>query len=191
MEFIFDYNQKQEIRKGDILLAEPFMTDPNFERAVVLVCEHNEEEGSFGLVLNKPSVVQMEDISLNLAKEHELFIGGPVEQDTLHYLHTMSDVKGAVKLRNGVYWGGEFEHLQFMAENGFLTTDNCRFFMGYSGWSHLQLRDELENNSWIVSHQDPSIIFKEESDTLWQSVLKNMGGKYKVLSNYPRDPRWN
>ena len=37
-----------------LLLSMPQLLDPNFERSVILLCEHG-TEGAFGLVLNRPT----------------------------------------------------------------------------------------------------------------------------------------
>ncbi len=65
------------------------------------------------------------------------------------------------------------------------------FFLGYSGWGEGQLQNELENKSWIVGQATSDEIFEIQPEVFWRSILRNMGGKYKVLSNYPIDPRLN
>ena len=69
---------------------------------------------------------------------------------------------------------------------------NYRFFVGYSGWSPGQLLEELNAKSWIVyQNKDENLIFDFSSQDLWKKVLREMGGKYRVISNYPVDPRLN
>ena len=184
-------NKDSTLHKGYMLVSEPFLPDPNFERSVILICEHQEETGSFGLVLNKPTYIQVNDVTELENVDSNLFIGGPVEQNTLHFIHTLSDLEGAIPLKDGVYWGGNFEELREYATQGKVYPDNCRFFMGYSGWGKDQLKIELEQNAWIISKVDLNIIFEMEPDMLWSEILKTMGGKYKMFANYPTDPRLN
>ncbi len=182
----------REPAKGKILISEPFLPDPNFTRTVVLICEHN-EEGTFGLVLNKPSLLHLKDVMENISrKDHLLYIGGPVQQDTLHYIHRRGDIDGAIAIAPGIFWGGNFEKMLLLLESGQADPKDFQFFLGYSGWGKTQLLDELAQNSWIVSDiVTPRQIFETAADSLWKQVLSEMGGKFKMFSNYPLDPRSN
>ncbi|HEX9955639.1 MAG TPA: YqgE/AlgH family protein, partial [Fibrella sp.] len=68
---------------------------------------------------------------------------------------------------------------------------DARFFIGYSGWESGQLTKELDEKTWIISQTDADFLFSTPADNLWRDILKRMGGQYKVLSNYPVDPRLN
>lgn len=179
--------------KGDLLISEPFLPDPNFERSVILVCEHN-EDGALGFVLNKPTELQLEDVMEEInGFEKTLHKGGPVQEDTLHFIHRAGDMlEGSQEIANGIYWGGNFEQLLSLINTKQLDPDDFIFFVGYSGWSPGQLDNELDEDSWIVYKQaGTEDIFNASPESLWRNVLNNMGGKYRVLSNYPIDPRLN
>ncbi|GAA4847074.1 YqgE/AlgH family protein [Algivirga pacifica] len=191
MEFNLSFSQNTALKRGDLLLAEPFLGDPNFARSVILVCEHEEEKGSFGLILNRPSNLKINEVTDQLSVEQTLYVGGPVEHNTLHFLHRFGELEGAIPLKNGVFWGGNFEQIKEYALMGKLQEDNCRFFMGYSGWGGMQLKEELTRHSWVITHANLSSIFTISSEQLWRKVLQAMGGKYKVMSNYPVEPRMN
>jgi putative transcriptional regulator len=178
--------------KGNLLIAEPFIGDPNFERTVVLLCEHN-EEGSFGFVLN-----QICEFTLNQVLEEPLYtdmplsFGGPVAQNTLHFIHRLGNqIDDAQQITAGVYWGGDFEQIRTLLQIGKLTENDVRFFVGYSGWSSGQLLQEIKEKVWITTPADTTLLFDTESPELWRTILKRMGGRYKMLSNYPIDPRLN
>jgi putative transcriptional regulator len=191
MEF-FKYKNKLDPKKGRILVSEPYLPDPNFERTIILLCEHN-DDGSFGFVLNKPSLAKIADVMEGIqAIDLPVFVGGPVQQDTLHYLHRCSDLEGAVLISDDVYWGGNFESLMLKIDTKQVSAADIKFFLGYSGWSAGQLDEELEVESWIVSDKlNGALIFETDPDTMWQQALKLMGGRYSVYSNYPVDPRMN
>ncbi len=180
-------------QNGSLLISEPFLGDPNFERSVVLLCSHNEEEGTFGLVLNRKSNLKLSDVIdiYNDSFDAELSIGGPVQYNTLHYIHKLADLPQAVKLKEDLYWGGDFEMLRTMIDSGIVSTADIKFFLGYSGWTPGQLQEEVDKNVWIVNNNAANKLFNLEADKLWRSILQQMGGKYKVLSNYPLDPRLN
>ncbi len=188
--FEFPLNDKKEVKQGDLLIAEPFLSDPNFARSVVLVCEHS-SEGSFGLVINKPAELSIEEATNFMFVDNNIFVGGPVEQDTLHFIHTIAQLENAIPLKNGVYWGGDYEQLKEMNADGMVNKRNCRFFAGYSGWGKGQLKGELDDDSWVISRIPLDILFELDADKIWQEVLRLMGNRYKILSNYPIDPRLN
>lgn len=177
--------------KGKLLIAEPFLGDPNFERSVVLLCEHN-ENGSFGFVLNQQTNLKLEDVIDDVYADFPLFLGGPVEQNTLHFIHRLGDIiDGTIDIGNGLFWTGDFDSVRSLLNIGKIKENDIRLFIGYSGWSEGQLEFEMKRNSWIVSETDANFIFDTPTDQFWRSVLKRMGGEYKVLSNYPTDPRLN
>ncbi len=184
-----DLNQNKAITKGCLLISEPFLPDPNFERSVILVCDH-QENGTFGLILNKPTDMQLSDVS-DFTIEELLYGGGPVEANTLHFIHTISAVEGCVELQNGVYWGGNLSQLQTYSNTGILNERNSRFFIGYSGWAKNQLKQEIDQKTWIIADFDLERIFRIDPTELWREVLRSMGGKYKMFANFPADPRLN
>jgi len=193
MEKFFDYNTELTPQKGDLLISEPFLPDPNFNRTVVLLCEHN-EMGSFGFVLNKPSNLKMSEIMEDLGGlEIEAYLGGPVQQDTLHFIHRRPELfENSIEITDGLFWGGEYEKLKLLADTGQINPNEFKFFVGYSGWSGGQLSNELEENSWIISRNiEIEHIFDTKPDKLWKIALEKLGGKYRMFSNYPVDPRLN
>ena len=191
MEF-FKYRNKIKPEKGRLLISEPFLPDPNFERTVVLLCEHN-EEGSFGFVLNKPSILKVNEVMEELTNlDNLVFVGGPVQQDTLHFIHRNATLENAVEIVERIYWGGAFENLMLLLETRQIAAGDVRFFLGYSGWGPGQLEAELEQDSWIVcDYVTDQLLFDTGSDVMWRKALENMGGRFSVYSNYPVDPRLN
>jgi len=178
---------------GCLLISEPFLQDENFVRSVILLCDAN-EKGSFGLVLNKLSMFKLGDLLEEMSYlESEVYVGGPVEQDTLHFIYCGEKMlEGSVQLAPRLWWGGDFSELVAKQKSGLLDKKNFRFFIGYSGWSEGQLDAELEQKSWIVCNNHfTQHIFFSDPDELWRDILKNMGGEYQVLANYPIDPRLN
>ncbi|MBN8578404.1 MAG: YqgE/AlgH family protein [Cytophagales bacterium] len=188
----FKYKNKIEPAKGRLLISEPYLPDPNFERTTVLLTEHN-DAGSVGFILNKPSDSLVGEIMEDLKLFHSrIFIGGPVEQDTLHYIHQLPDLEDAIKLQEGLYWGGNFEQLLSLIETQQVRATDIKFFLGYSGWSPGQLADELKVDSWIVSNLlTAKLVFETEPDQMWKLAMRGLGGRFSVYANYPADPRLN
>lgn len=182
----------KEAQAGNLLIAEPFMPDDNFRSTVIFLCANN-EEGSFGFVLNRPL-----DLKLNQAIQDfpefnaRLYLGGPVQADTLHFLHTRGDIlNGGKEVLEGVFWGGDFEQLKFLVDTKQISKEEIKFFLGYSGWEKGQLAAEISEKTWIISNAKADFIFTDEGSQLWRTVLKDMGGKYKLMGNLPEDPSLN
>jgi putative transcriptional regulator len=187
-------HRNQTPQAGELLLSEPFLQDDNFSRAVILVCEHEDKIGSVGFVMNKPSILNLGDLVTELDfLKAEVFVGGPVEQSTLHFIYFgVQLMEESKSLGNGVWWGGDFSDLIQHINSGELDLNQVRFFMGYSGWSSGQLAAELSAQSWIV-YSDPwsQELFDNSPDQLWRSLMKRKGGDFEIQSNYPIDPRLN
>ena len=183
---------KREVKSGNILLAEPFMLDPNFKRAAVLLCEHS-EEGSVGFIMNKPLNMQVEELIADFPEfESEVLYGGPVQTDTIHYIHNLGDLlEDSIKVAEGVYWGGDFDKLKFLIRSQLVAPENIRFFVGYSGWSEGQLADEMEIGSWIVADMNTNYLFNSNPKELWKQVMQNKGDIFTVISQMPDGPNLN
>lgn len=191
MEF-FRYKNKFLPQKGGLLLSEPYLADPNFERTTILLTEHN-DEGSVGFILNKPSDSRVSEV-LNDLKEFDarIFIGGPVQQDTLHFIHRVPGLEDSIEIVAGLFWGGNFDQLISRIETKQVGATDIKFFLGYSGWSAGQLDEELKVDSWIVSDQvSEELVFETEPDNMWKKAMRGLGGRFSVYSNYPADPRMN
>jgi putative transcriptional regulator len=191
MDF-FKYRNKIKPEKGRLLISEPFLPDPNFERTVVLLCDHN-EEGSFGFVLNKPSILKVTEVMDSIHNLDEIvYVGGPVQQDSLHFIHRNLNLENAIEICKGISWGGNFERLILLADTKQIPLQDIRFFLGYSGWGPGQLEAELEEESWIVcDHVTDELLFDTDPQIMWKKALDNLGGRFSMYSNYPTDPRLN
>src|SRR5450432_3405990 len=129
---------------GILLIADPFLKDPNFLRTVVFLCEHK-EEGSFGFVLNRQYENTLDELIPEL-KSHPIpvYYGGPVEVDTIHFLHQYPDeIPGGQEVLKGIYWGGDFEALVDLIKNETVDCEKIRCFIGYCGWSTGPLNEEM------------------------------------------------
>lgn len=179
-------SNKIEIKAGTILLAEPFMLDPNFKRSVVLICEHN-DVGTTGFILNKPVDIKIHELVPDFPESKAaVHIGGPVAVDSLHFLHNVGDLlDNSQEVCPGVYWGGDFEKLKFLMETGVIQDQNIRFFIGYSGWSEGQLIEEMQETSWLTEVMDANYLFRVKPFVLWQTVLHNKGNTYTVIAQMP------
>lgn len=179
--------------KGVLLVAEPsIIGDVSFNRSVVLLAEHN-DSGSVGFILNKPLEYTLKDFIPEVNSDLIVYNGGPVEQDNLYFIHRVPElVPDSVEISNGIYWGGDFNAILGLLQDGALNKDQIRFFLGYSGWASEQLDQELEVNSWVVIQNtyENSIIGKSD-DNFWKEKMIEFGGDYVLWSNAPENPNYN
>lgn len=177
---------------GILLIADPFLKDPNFLRTVVFLCEHK-EEGSFGFVLNRQYENTLDELIPEL-EGHKIpvYYGGPVQIDSIHFLHQYPDeIPGGQEVIKGVYWGGDFDAVVNIVKNSVIDIDKIRFFIGYSGWSEGQLPDEMNEKTWLAVKATRKLIFHKSCAEIWKDSLKHLGGDYEMMANFPIDPQLN
>lgn len=177
---------------GILLISDPFLKDPNFLRSVVFICEHR-DEGSFGFVINKSVEPELGDLIEGAEGiRFPVYEGGPVQKDTLHFIHQRPDlIPGGAEVVAGIFWGGDFEEVLSLLRSKQLREEDIRFFLGYSGWSEGQLEEELAEKSWITRQASPSLVFNADTNAVWKDALGELGGEYKQMTNYPIDPQLN
>ena len=180
-------------KKGRILIAEPFLSGSYFNRSVVFLVSHG-ENGSTGFILNKKIEYPLSEFIIDIPHfKSDVFIGGPVNTDSLYYIHTMGkSIPGSIHICNGIFWGGDFPILQQFINSELIRPDQVLFFLGYSGWEQGQLEEEIEENSWLVSDISPEKVMNSSFQKyMWLDTVRNIGGKYKLWENYPENPMLN
>lgn len=177
---------------GILLISDPFLQDPNFMRTVVFLCEH-QAEGSFGFVLNRKYEATLDTLMPELEEpEIPVYYGGPVQVDTIHFLHQYPDeIPGGVEVMNGIYWGGDFQLALDMIRSRRINRQKIRFFIGYSGWSSGQLENELKEKAWLTVKATHQLVFHKNEEEIWKDSLRHLGGDYEMMINFPIDPQLN
>ncbi len=177
---------QKKVKTGDVLLSEPFMLDSNFRRSAVLLCDHN-DEGSLGFILNKRLDMRVDELIADFPEFNApVYYGGPVQTDTIHYVHNMGDLlEESHPVSEGVWWGGNFEKLKFLITSELILPKNIRFFVGYSGWTEGQLEEEMDLKSWVVAGMHPNYLFKSKPGKLWEQIMSNKGDTYAVIATLP------
>ena len=181
-----------DLINGTILIADPFLKDPNFMRTVIFLCDH-EAAGSFGFVLNRKWKRVVSELVPDLADcNFPVHYGGPVQMETLHFLHRCPDViSGGVEITDGIFWGGNFEEVSVLIQSNWIKENQIRFFAGYSGWSEGQLEEELKEKSWLTTKGNKKLVFHNDENLVWQDAIKQIGGEYEQIIHYPIDPTLN
>lgn len=178
-----------QIQKGTFLIASPELETGFFFRGVLLVCEHN-INGSFGLVINKVLDLELPEEILNIENLENprvgIRAGGPVQTNQMMLLHTSKQIENqTLKICEGVYLGGDLPFLQDSIAN----TDgpNIHLCFGYTGWGTGQLEREFLDGQWFLHPANANHIFHTPPEKLWQTLLREMGGKYTTYSMIPED----
>ncbi len=166
--------KNKKIQSGDLILANPVLDGTYFEGALILIVIFN-EEGAFGLVLNKSSVMPIREVfdpvPNVLQKRRRFYMGGPMDDDSLHILRLVSQFTGeGFPFTAGVELGGNWDTIEEL-----LVSDekNQRLFLGYTGWDKGQLESELQEARWekfsgvrvkelLEKWQTPPVITREK-----------------------------
>jgi putative transcriptional regulator len=186
---------------GKLLIAEPMLEDPNFDRTVVLMIEHT-PDGALGVVLNRPTDLEIDAVlgewAALAASPPVLYMGGPVEQNGVLALARRRDLSVGQddELSDTPGWTsvlGEIGTVDLHLDPGDVgpTVDGIRFFAGYSGWGGGQLEAELAEGAWLVVPADPGDVFAPDPDAVWRAVLRRQGGKVAMLAHFPAHPSLN
>lgn len=180
-------------KKGNLLIAKPsIIGDVSFNRAVILIADHN-DMGSVGFILNKPLDYNLKDLIEGVKSDFTVYNGGPVEQDSLYFIHKSPHlIPNSIEISKGVFWGGDFDTVIQLINDKLIVEEDIRFFLGYSGWDENQLNDELESKAWLVSENiyNNQIIGKSYS-SFWREKMLELGGEYSIWSNAPEYPSYN
>lgn len=177
---------------GRLLVASPLLGDPNFDRSVVLMIEHD-AESALGLVLTDPTETEVAEMLPQWAPlvspPDVFFLGGPVSYESVICLggaiggsdesfHRVVGNVGTVDLNQG-------------PDDYPVDLQEIRVFAGYSGWGPGQLEAELAMDAWFVVDADPHDPFMSTPQDLWSMVLARQPGPMAWLANYPIDPSLN
>jgi len=164
----------EDVRAGRLLVATPVLGDPNFRRTVVLVVEDEPEEGTLGVVLNRPTKVPvgrvLEPWTDLVSNPSVVFRGGPVS---------------ALPSRVGLI---DLDTPPQLVAGGIAS---FRVFAGYAGWGPGQLQAEIDEGAWYVLSAEPADVFDPEPEQLWRAVLRRSGGALALVATYPDDPALN
>ncbi|HEY7484307.1 MAG TPA: YqgE/AlgH family protein [Streptosporangiaceae bacterium] len=184
---------------GRLLVATPMLDDPNFRRGVVLVVEHDLQEGTLGVVLNRPTEVPVDRVlppwATLVTGPSVVFQGGPVALDSALALARVPGEEDPLGWRalEGVPAGSRLGLVDLDAPPEVLAAEvtELRVFAGYAGWGAGQLRSEIEEGAWFVLPGEPHDVFIDDPERLWRRVLRRQGGELAIVATFPDDPSLN
>lgn len=178
-----------QLERGTFLISSPEIDTGLFFRGVILLCEHT-SSGSFGLVINKPLDIDLPPELIDLSEASNpsvsLRAGGPVQTNQMMILHNSNAIPDqTLEVCPGVYLGGDLDFLQQVVSDP--EGPEVRLCFGYVGWNAGQLEREFLDGQWHLKPATAHHLFSLPSEKLWQTLLREMGGKYATLSMIPED----
>jgi len=188
----------EAIYVGRLLVATPLLEDPNFRRSVVLILEHDEDGGTLGVILNRPSEIAVHQVlppwDALATGPSVLFQGGPVQTDSALALAAVMSgdeplgwrrLQGKTSTRLGT--------VDLDAPPEILAGEitQMRIFAGYAGWAAGQLESEIREGAWYVVDSEPGDTFNSDPENLWRAVLRRQRNELAFVSTFPDDPTLN
>ena len=165
--------------------------DPNFAKSILFISAHCEDQGSLGVILNRPLGKTLCEMDLSFKDKYfenlPVFEGGPVEKDKLivaawEWMETPSAFK--------LYFGIDLEKAKLLSEKSNSIQVAC--FLGHAGWSPGQLDDELSEDAWLVSNLDYKLFSKmEQEKKIWREAVGSISDELKLLADCPDNPYFN
>lgn len=175
--------------KHHFLIAMPHMADPNFAQALIYLIEHN-QDGAMGLIVNRPSGLNLADILEQLRPEEpidpgsqqvSIFSGGPVQTDRGFVLHP-SDAQFQATLGLGELGVTTSQDVLFAIADGYGPRQHF-IALGYAGWEPGQLEAELVDNAWLSCPAQPHILFDLPHEQRLSAAAASLGVDLGLLSS--------
>lgn len=174
---------------GSFLVASPSLQDPRFQKAVILMCVHDDEQ-AMGIIINKPKPdLKLSGMLPHLEIEGELMCadlpvlyGGPVEPERGFILHTreIMDKNNSLPVGETLALSTSKAVLKSLVSES--APKQSVLSLGYAGWQGGQLEGEIANNSWFVTPASEALIFSEDATRKWKNTLIMAGITPEFLS---------
>ena len=180
-----------EISRGKLLIAMPSLLDPNFRRTVILLCEQG-PEGALGLVVNRPTEVEVSTLISDLSgldPSERVYAGGPVGKNGMLILCRGAAGPSGHEVLDDLFLAKELEALKTPGILG--PKGEIRCYLGYAGWAPGQLEMEIQSGAWRVANGSADLTFDAEPSLLWPQMMRRMGREWAVYATLPSDPGLN
>ena len=189
-----------EVAGGRLLVATPLLTEPTFARTVILLLHAGGDEGALGVVLNRPSDVEVERVlpgwEVVAASPPMVFDGGPVQPQAAICL---AELRPGVAAHAGLAPlpptgpGPRYAtvDLDLEPEEVVPAVARMRVFAGYAGWTAGQLEGEVDEGAWWVLDAVPDDAYRPHPERLWAAVLRRQGPPLAFAVTLPGDPTQN
>lgn len=180
-----DHFKEPKSWKGQLLVASPALSEPTFERTVILLADHSTSEGAIGYVINRPADTTIGDLmeqpEFEDLNQVPVFQGGPVSQENLVLTSFgWNEAEKTLQFMSHLSTGEANQHLQ----EGF----SVRAFIGYSGWSAGQLENEMKEETWSLAAPSKAVLASESLNTqLWGDLVRDLSPLHRLAADMPDD----
>lgn len=175
---------------GQFLIAMPAMADPNFDRTVTFICEHN-DDGALGIIVNRPTAMSLGEILSQMDLQvtdpalaaQPVLQGGPVQPERGFVIHDdgSDGFSSTLSVPDGLKVTTSRDILVALAEgNG---PPRTVIALGYAGWGAGQLEAEMAANAWLTVPASADIIFSVPFERRWESAAALLGVSIAALSS--------
>lgn len=175
---------------GALLVAHPALTDPNFKQAVILISADTPDDGTIGVIINRPLGYTLGDHVLEAGfsplADVPLYQGGPVQEEQI--LLAAWNWQAHVGLFQMHFGISEEKAIELRITQ---PDTVIRAFLGYAGWGKGQLANERAHHTWLVTPVTDAIIHDYDSKTLWRMMLRRLQPDLLFLAELPDDPSRN
>lgn len=176
--------------EGQLLIADPSLRDGIFNKTVILLAEHNGDEGAYGLILNQPTGQTVGDLltseDFQVLSSIPVHLGGPVGQEHLTFAAFWTDEAEKESSKRALRFASRIsaqDAIKRAQQPGTLV----RAFAGYSGWTPGQLESEIRKNSWIPTLPSVDLLAMEHEKNLWSELLRGISPYHQILAEAPDD----
>ena len=175
--------------QGRTLIAEPFLRDMPFRRAVILLTEYS-PQSAMGYVLNKKLPFYLDDLvdTITAKQRIPIYYGGPVDKQLLFFIHRLEFLPNSYKISDSLFLNGDFNMLLEYINLGTDISGKIKFFLGYAGWTAGQLDAEIEGNTWLVGEPEEQEMIEPADEELWETALLRLDEGYRLWTEMPLYP---
>lgn len=139
------------MKPGIFIKSTTLLDETVFEKTVIFITEYN-EKGAMGFIINKEFPRKLNELEeFKHIPPFPIHLGGPVDQEHLYFIHQRPDlIEGGVRVTDNIFLGGDFNSALKNIDNNILTEKDIKIFIGYCGWDHLELNEEIAEGSWEI-----------------------------------------
>lgn len=165
--------------------------DPNFLKSILFISAHSDDQGTLGVILNRPLGQTLGEIDLSFKNNSfakvPVFEGGPVETDKL-IIAAWEWLDSATSFK--LYFGIDLEKAESLRLENSSIEIAC--FLGHSGWSPGQLEDEMKEDAWLVSALNHDLFSKmKQKKKIWKKVVGSINDELRLAVDCPENPSAN
>ena len=167
--------QCANLDKPLLLVANPEMGDPTFQRSVILMVPTTDPPALAGVIINEPSRTQAREIFPDSPAlkdgSSSVFYGGPVEGPPTLLFRTSHPPAKATQVFEDVYVVVDRKSIAEIVKNPAASSD-LRLVIGRAQWKRDQLEGEIEEGAWYVAPPNADQVFSAEPKKLWHQLAE-------------------